>query len=232
MHRLAFVLLPLAGLALPQPTTAGQSVVFFRRAPVVSVTSDFNGVTSAGSESSGPGVRGSLLVGLFKPKGTDQKLKAAGTGYGWGLTLGYRITHWLGLEGEFLYFEGDYERVSDVFLPGRASNEVNMASVDLSARVRASFPIWKLRPFTAGGVGFVDSDLYTKDASSGLFENSAGGQAPGWQVLAGFVFPTGKGWQTELGWRWIHLRQDFGIFSDGEVRLGGNMLYLAILGGY
>jgi opacity protein-like surface antigen len=130
----------------------------------------------------------------------------------------------LGLEGEFLYFQGDYERLSDT--------EINVASVDISIRLRAFYTIWRLRPFVGGGVGFFDSDLYAREASSESFENVAGGQAAGWQTFAGVVLPAMKRWSIELGWRWIHLRQDFEIYSSGQVQLGGNMLYLGITGGY
>jgi len=173
-----------------------------------------------------------VLVGIFKPIDTKEELDASGTGYGWGLFLGYHLAHWLGVESEFLYFQGDYETSSDTLLPGTASNAVNMASVDISIRIRASYQVWELRPFLGCGVSYADSDLYTKDAASGLFENTAGNQAASWQVLAGLAFTANKRWRPELVWRWIDLDQEFGIFSNGKVQVGGNMLHLAIVGAY
>ena len=231
MHQNWIVLLVLAWAVLPQPAGATQSIYSVDELLAVSAIADSIAPKSAEPVSSRTGLYGSVHVGMFKPIGTDDKMDAVGTGYAWGLSLGYRITHWLGLEGEFLYFQGDYERISGMLLPRTATNAINVASVDISLGARATYPVWRLSPFVGGGIGLFDSDLYTKDASTGLFENSAGGQTGGWHAVAGIAFPMMKQWRAELGWRWIFLSQDFGIHSNGEVHLGGNMLCLAVRGG-
>lgn len=232
MPRPVLILVFLAGITLPQQLDACQS-----RGRVGKPSAETAATTLAIPKAVRPdplrsALYGSIIAAMFSGVGTDATMEATGTGYAWGLSLGCRPLRHLGLEAEFLYFAGDFERISDSVLPGTADNDIHMASVALSMLLRASYPVWKLRPFVGGGVGFVDSDLYTTDASSGLFENSAGGQAPGWQAFAGIGLPVEKRWHVDIGWRRIHLSQDFGISSDVEVKVGGNMLCVTISGGY
>ena len=232
MLRRALLLAFLAGMTLPPKLDACQW-----RGRVGRPSTETAAITLSTSQAAQPdplksGLYGSVIAAIFSGGDTDATMEATGNGYAWGLSFGYRPIRHLGLEAEFLYFEGDYEKTSDSVLPGAADNDVNMASVALSMLLRASYPVWKLRPFVGGGVGFVDSDLYTKNASSGLFENVAGGQAPGWRAFAGVGLPVQKGWHVDIGWRWIHVSQDFGLSSDVDVNVGGNMLSVAISGGY
>lgn len=229
VDRLSILLLTCTGLAQAHPAEATQSVDHLNQLSAVSTTAAFDAATSSETESPSTRLYGAIFAGIFKPTSTDDKFDAEGTGYGWGLSLSYRLTSWLGLDSEFLYFQGDYERIPDSLPQETAGNEIKVASVDVSIRARASYPVWKLSPFVGGGPGYVDIDLYTKCAESELFENSAGGQALGWQAVAGLAFSAVKRVQVEVGWRRIQLRHDFGIYGNGDVNLGGNMLYLAIL---
>lgn len=176
----------------------------------------------------------SLFLGDFNAKPDGDRLTRSSGGYGWGLSGGYFLKRHLSLEGEFLWFRREYERVADDVIPGTADNRSRVLSLGLMANLRCSRRFSRWRPFISGGLGWFDSELFTTDPDSGLFTDV--GDPPSrssaaFQLSAGASFHLRGRTHLEIGWRRLFLDADFGPYSNGETELGGDLLYLAVRGG-
>ena len=176
----------------------------------------------------------SLLLGDFNAKPDRDRLTRSGGGYGWGLAGGYFLNRHLSLEGEFVWFRREYERVADDVIPGTADNRSRVLSLGLLANAKFSHRFSRWRPFVSGGVGWFDTELFTTDPDSGLFTDAgdpSSESSVGYQLSAGVSFRLRQRSHLELGWRRLFLEADFGPYSNGKTELGGDLLYLAFRGG-
>ena len=176
----------------------------------------------------------SLILGDFNARPDRIGLTRTGGGYGWGLSGGYFLNQHISLEGEFLWFRREYERVADEVIPGTADNRSRVLSLGLLANARFSRRLSRWRPFVSAGVGWFDSELFTTDPDSGLFTDvgdPSSESSAGYQLSAGASFRLRGRTHLEIGWRRLFLEADFGPYSNGETKLGGDLLYLALRGG-
>jgi opacity protein-like surface antigen len=137
-------------------------------------------------------------------------------------------------EGEFLWFRRDYERVSDTVIPGTADNRQRYLTIGVSALAKASRRFNRWRPFFGVGAGYFSTEPYVTQPGSGLFDTlgaPSSANSVGYQITAGVTAKVRKRFHLEAGWKTIFLNEDFGIYSNGEVDLGGHMVYLAARGG-
>ncbi len=214
-------------LALSLSAVAEEGPVPSPQADQPGATQNEDRVQIALSTTKKPAIYGSLFLGMFKAAGESGKLKSDGVGYGYGLSLGYLFTPHLGMDGEFCYFKADYQRDDPTVLPGIADNDVEVASVALTANVRYARLFDRWRVALALGGGFIDSDLYAKEASSGGKSAVAGDNTLGYQVHLGIGYLFENTGQLELGFRRIVAEQDFGAYSHGAVDIGGDFYSVA-----
>ena len=176
----------------------------------------------------------SLFLGDFRADDNPGRLVREGGGYGWGLTGGYFLNPNFALEGEFMWFRRDYMRVSDTVLPGTADNRQRYLTLSLSALAKASHRFGRWRPFLGVGAGYFDTEPYVTHPQSGGFDTMGAPSSEGslgYQVVAGVAVRVRKRFHLEAGWKNIFLDEDFGTYSNGEVDLGGSMIYIAARGG-
>jgi opacity protein-like surface antigen len=175
-----------------------------------------------------------LFLGGFRAEDNSGQLRREGDAYGWGLSGGYFVHRYLSLEGEFLWFRRDYERVSDTVIPGTADNRQRYLTIGVSALAKASRRFNRWRPFFGVGAGYFSTEPYVTQPGSGLFDTlgaPSSANSVGYQITAGVTAKVRKRFHLEAGWKTIFLNEDFGIYSNGEVDLGGHMVYLAARGG-
>jgi len=202
-----------------------------------SVSSAAEGVDSSSAEAASKPdkpLHAWLLIGDFTATPDGSRLRRSDGGYGWGLGGGYFLNQHLSLEGEFLWFRREYERVADDVIPGTADNRSRALSLGLLANARFSHRFSRWRPFVSAGVGWFDSELLTTDPESGLFTDvgdPSSESSAGYQFSVGASFRLRRRSHVELGWRRLFLEADFGPYSNGETELGGDLLYLAFRGG-
>jgi opacity protein-like surface antigen len=175
-----------------------------------------------------------LFLGGLRADDNSGQLLRDGDAYGWGLSGGYFVHRYLSLEGEFLWFRRDYERVSDTVIPGTADNKQRYLTIGLSALAKASRRFNRWRPFVGVGAGYYSTEPYVTQPVSGLFGTRgapSSASSVGYQITVGVTAKVRKHFHLEAGWKAILLSEEFGIYSNGEVNLGGNMIYLAARGG-
>jgi hypothetical protein len=173
----------------------------------------------------------SLFLGDFRADDNPGQLVREGDGYGWGLTGGYFFNPHFSLEGEFMWFRRDYVRVSDTVLPGTADNRQRYLTLSMSALAKASRRFGRWRPFLGVGAGYFDIAPYVTQPESGLFDPTGAPSSegsPGYQVVVGVAARVRKRFHLEVGWKNIFLDANFGTYSNGEVDLGGSMIYIAV----
>jgi opacity protein-like surface antigen len=176
----------------------------------------------------------SVFLGDLQADDNAGQLEQEGDGYGWGLNGGYFVNGHFSLEGEFLWFRREYERASDTVLPDTADNDQRYLTLGLSALAKASHRFGRWRPFVGVGVGYFDTEPYVTDPDGGGFTTSgapSSNSSIGYQVVVGVAARVRKRFYLEVGWKNILLDSDFGMHSNGEVDLGGSMIYVAARGG-
>lgn len=176
----------------------------------------------------------SLFAGDFSGDNNPGALRRNSGGYGYGLTVGWAIVKHVSLEGEFIWFRREYERISDTVIPDTANNDQRMLTLGLSALARVEHRIGKWRPFVAAGAGYFDTELWVTDPDSGLFTRDgapSSASSVGYHLAAGIGFRIHDRWDLEIGWKQLILQEDFAQFSNGEVDLGGGLLYISARGG-
>jgi len=172
----------------------------------------------------------SLFLGDFRADDNPGQLVRDGDGYGWGLTGGYFFNRHFALEGEFMWFRRDYVRVSDTVLPGTADNRQRYLTLSLSVLAKASHRFGRWRPFLGVGAGYFDTEPYVTHPEIGLFDTTGAPSSEnslGYQVVVGVTARVSKRFHLEAGWKNIFLDENFGTYSNGEVDLGGSMIYIA-----
>lgn len=173
-----------------------------------------------------------LQAGSFMGNNDSGKIKADESGYGYGLGGGYFLTRNLSVEGDFEYFTDNYVRDSATLAPGTSSNDIEIASVSLALNTKYYIRVKTLNFFLGGGVSFYDSDIYVREIGKSGKSNVAGDQSTGYQGIAGIGYSYLDRVHVELAWRRIFLKQDFGIYSNGEVDAGGNYFHIGIRAEY
>ena len=176
----------------------------------------------------------SLYLGDFHADDSPGQLRGGSDGYGWGLTAGYFFNRYLSLEGDFQFLRRDCERVSGSVIPGTADNDQRYLTLGLSVLAKGSRRFGRWRPFAGVGAGYFDTELWVTDPESGKFTRSG---APSSEGSIGYQFVLGVGatirkrFQLEAGWKTIVLDGDFGAYTNGNVDLGGSLIYIAARGG-
>ena len=176
----------------------------------------------------------SVFLGDLRADDNPGQLVRDGDGYGWGLTGGYFFNQHFALEGEFMWFRRDYVRVSDTVLPGTADNRQRYLTLSLSALAKASHRFGRWRPFIGVGAGYFDTEPYVTHPEGGGFDTAGAPSSEGslgYQVVIGVAANVRKRFHLEAGWKSIFLDENFGTYSNGEVNLGGSMIYIAARGG-
>lgn len=174
------------------------------------------------------------FIGGFSADDNSGQLRREGSGYGWGLTAGYSFNTHIALEGEFLWFRREYERVSDTVIPGTADNDQRILTLGVSALAKVGHSFGRWRPFIGVGAGVFDTEPFVTDPESGKFTTNG---APSSESSVGYQFEVGVAaklrnrFHVELGWKTLLLEEDFGIYSNGEADLGGSLFYIAARGG-
>jgi opacity protein-like surface antigen len=176
----------------------------------------------------------SLLLGDFNADDSPGQLRGGGDGYGWGLTAGYFFNRYFSVEGEFQFLRRDCERVSESVIPGTADNDQRYLTLGLSALAKGSRRFGRWRPFAGVGAGYFDTELWVTDPESGKFTRDGAPSsegAIGYQIVLGVGVTIRKQFQLEAGWKTIVLDGDFGPYTNGNVDLGGGLIYIAARGG-
>ena len=133
-----------------------------------------------------------------------------------------------------MFLRSEYERVSDTVLPGTANNNQRMLTLGLSVLARAQHRMGRWRPFAAAGAGIFSIEPFITDPESGLFTTEgapSSESSTGYQLVAGIGTRVRNRWYFEVGWKKLILQEDFGLYSNGEVDLGGSLLYISFRGG-
>lgn len=175
-----------------------------------------------------------LFLADFQAEGSPGRLARDGSGYGWGLTGGYFLNPHFALEVEFLWFRGDYVRVSDTVLPGTADNRQRYLTTSLSALAKVGHRFGRWRPFLGAGIGYFDTEPYVTHPESGGFDTTGAPSSKGslgYQVVVGVSARFREHVHLDVGWKNVFLDEDFGTHSNGGVDLGGSMIYIAARGG-
>ena len=121
--------------------------------------------------------------------------------------------------------------MSDTVLPGTADNDQRYLTLSLSALAKASHRFGRWRPFVGVGAGYFHTQPFVTHPEDGGFTDSgapSSRRSIGYQVVVGVTARVRKRFHLELGWKQIFLDEDFGVYSNGDIDLGGGMIYIGV----
>ena len=149
----------------------------------------------------------------------------------WGIGIGrYYDIHGqaFSVEGTFEYWGERYERKGPV-IPGTENNVIQAGGLGLSASAVYHYHRQDFHGYLGAGAGYFVTGILITEPGSGLLTEKG---APSDKWLPGFHFSAGANYRMsanhKLGIEIKHriLKADFGVYTDGEVDLGGTYLLL------
>ena len=146
----------------------------------------------------------------------------------WGIGLGRHLTDVFSVEGTFEYWGERYER-SGALIPGTENNFIQAGGLGLSATALYNFRQDNFHSYLGAGVGYYITGILITEPGSGLLTDNG---APSDKWLPGYHFTFGTNYRIKGNHRLgievkrRVLKADFGIYTNGEVDLGGTFLLL------
>lgn len=171
-----------------------------------------------------------VSAGAFAPDGNSQLRNQSGQ-YGLSLGFGSRFAPNWSWEIDFLMAEQRLDTPaafrSPVFLT-TTSGRSTISSFGLGGGVKYSLPLGRFEPYLGGGIGFYRTTLKVPRQqllfiSNDVKRNDSG---IGFQFLAGADVHFGARSALGLQYRKLDLKAQFGTEVPGEVRVGGDFLFL------
>lgn len=178
---------------------------------------------------------GSLYYSRISTDKIDGQLKnrSSPTNPGYGLALGYYVTPYVSIEGEYLSYFGQYMSTSGIAPPGNFGEKVELGVEGISLIAKYSSPLGRYHPFIGCGVGLYDADFALENYDEpGYFSEydfttvAEDNSIMGYQLLTGVGINIKGRHKLEVGYRKIFLEADFGQYSGGRINIGGDMIWL------
>lgn len=146
----------------------------------------------------------------------------------WGIGIGRHYTKQFSAEGTLEYWGERYKR-EGALIPGTENNVIQAGGLGLSATALYNFRHQDFHAYFGAGAGYFITGILITEPGSGLLTDQG---APSDKWLPGYHFSIGAGYRLKAGHRLgIELKHrvlkaDFGVYTDGEVDLGGTFLLL------
>lgn len=168
-------------------------------------------------------------VGEFRPEQNTGQVDPANGWYadvGAGMTMNRYLSFQAGL-----WSGGHSAERAGILLPGQTSNDISVFSSGLIGNVILQLPLGWFRPYVGGGIGTYYTVLAMQDNGvcvSACSVTTTSGLEWGTQLLAGVDFDITPSLALTLSWQQLRLEDDFGVYSNGNIDLGGDSIGLAI----
>ena len=164
--------------------------------------------------------------GEFRPEQNKGKIDPAN---GWYVDIGAGadLNRYVSFQGGLWTGIYDAERVGGV-LPGTSSSDLTLVTTGVVGSGLLQLPLGWFRPYIGAGAGYYYTGIEAEACFVVCEDTTTSGWQWGTQLLAGAMFDISPDAALILSWQRLSLENNFGIYTNGDIKLGGETIGLGI----